>query len=109
MVAIPFLSFVFIFIFVYCIAFVCCIRRPPEMIIVRFEPEPSRRPWFNLGKELYNEECPVCWENINDLESQVDCKQCNHSFHKDCIVSQTMCPTCRRRGTVSRPNSLTNS
>lgn len=65
----------------------------------------SRRPWYIDGKQLYNDDCPICLNKVDNLETQVDCKRCNYSFHKECSKNVLECPVCRRRGTISRPNS----
>ena len=74
-----------------------------QNIVVIF---PLRTPWYLPGKELQIEgECPVCWESFDNLSEQMDCKRCNYSYHLNCINDQLMCPTCRRRGTISSSNN----
>ncbi len=52
--------------------------------------------------------CPVCWDTLDDLETMAVATKCKHVFCKDCILSwvakKQTCPVCRG----STRNSLVN-
>jgi len=52
-----------------------------------------------ISKKSQN--CPICYEDIKDIESSLACPDCKNSFHKNCIEmwlktgSNNCCPYCR--------------
>lgn len=42
--------------------------------------------------------CPVCLENGTGIWVENICCDCKYSYHRDCVLALTQCPTCR--GTV---------
>ena len=48
------------------------------------------------------ESCPICLDvmKIDDNEKELGSMECEHTFHKDCIIEwvkiQSICPICRK-------------
>jgi hypothetical protein len=56
---------------------------------------------FTSNPELIGEQCSICWDNVENLETMAvtKCSSKPHVFHKSCISAWTRtsssCPNCR--------------
>ncbi|KAH0632319.1 hypothetical protein KY284_035105 [Solanum tuberosum] len=83
----------------------CCPMKPPIAADVAsgfVEVPPCYRSWCSSPaisiKDLMNETCPVCQEELKD-ENEVITTCCSHMFHTSCLLpwlsKNNTCPTCR--------------
>ena len=72
-------------------------RATTEVKSLKTKPKPSRK--ILTTCDATNENCPICFQMVNDEKSKLEILSCRHAFHQECISEwknhSNICPLCR--------------